>query len=132
MSGSIRIQCKRCGQVLSGVLVELTDYDALNFDDNEPLMDVGVYCRSELIVSEESFFRAQPDEILVYRKSLIDMVEGGPRVGCCGPGDGKWNLFCQKKHRIGIEMADCYMPHFVRVPLNCVKLISVEGETSAS
>ncbi|GJM25376.1 MAG: hypothetical protein DHS20C16_17910 [Phycisphaerae bacterium] len=132
MNGSIQIQCKRCGQVLSGVLTELTDYDALNYEDDEPLMDVGVYCRSELIVADELFFGSQPEEILVYRDSLADVIEGGPRSGCCGPSDGKWNLFCFKNHRIGIEMADCYMPHFVRVPLNRVKLIEVSGEASAS
>ena len=128
MTGTIQVQCKRCGRELSGPLQELTDYDALHMEYDEPLMAVGAYCRSELIVAEELFYGAQDNEILVYRDSLTDVIEGGPRVGCCGPGDRKWNLFCSQKHRIGIEMSDCYMPHFVRLPLTHVKIIKVNGD----
>jgi len=39
------------------------------------------------------------------------------RSGCCGP-DGSLgpNLLCANGHEVGIEHADCWMPHFVALP----------------
>ena len=126
MGAAIQIQCERCGQVLTGLLREVVDYDALEFEYGEPVVPVGSYGVSEAIIACEEPCECQPNELIVHRESLVDVVEGGPRVGCCGPSDGEWNLFCQKGHPVGIEMADCYLPHFVRVPLNRVKVIKVD------
>jgi hypothetical protein len=119
----IRMQCRKCGETLSSTMTQLITADQISLVDSSPLLPSGYWMKSELITSEELFYGVGPKEAFINMSDLINVTAGGVRNGCCGPDgmDGA-NLLCKCGTPIGTEYGDCWMPHFVSVPLDGVEL----------
>ena len=129
----IKLYCSKCKVELTGWLSEapsslvkkLTTQEIV---DQEQMIPPGYYTStSKIIESDEAFYGAEKSDLLVNIESMKNVKRGGTRNGCCdADGQDGINLFCQKKHEIGTELADCWQPNFVHLTLN-----NVQKETKA-
>jgi hypothetical protein len=124
------LRCRKCGSVVSSPIRELGVEIPLHFADDEPLLPPGHFIRSErLLATKKDSARCGHAEIVVDRGVLVHAVEGGNRIGCCGPsGMDGYNLFCPRKHPVGTEVGDCYQHHFTHLPLSLVALVELENQ----
>lgn len=122
----VEIRCHRCKALLSRVVTRMPPPARSGITDNEPLLPSGRFVLSEeLLKSSGEFFGAEPAEVLIGVEDLPNAKPGGIRQGCCGPdGQDGPNLFCARGHKVGTEMGDCWMPHFVRLPLKWIEMCS--------
>lgn len=114
--------CKTCGIVISEDLKELDDLTILVFDSENPYIPEKFYTYSSKRLPEE--FKGM---IFINQKDLIHSIRHTDErrlMGCCGPGgfDGN-NRICLNNHEIGIEVGDCWGPHFVALDPNLVSQI---------
>lgn len=125
-------RCGRCHAPLTPALRELTDLSQLNeTEDRAPHVPQGYYLRA---LGENDYWTAAIGTGN-YLLHLADLSGTRPhpdpvrQQGCCGPsGDFGPNLLCAGcGHEIGMEHADCYMPHFAELLPTAVVLTTTSG-----
>jgi hypothetical protein len=124
------LRCRKCASVVSSPIRELGVEIPLQFEDDKPVLPPGHFIRSErLLAARADEPTCGHAEVIVDRSVLVHAVEGGNRIGCCGPsGTDGYNLFCPRKHPIGTEVGDCWQCHFVHLPLTLVDLVMLKRE----
>ena len=119
-----RLLCRECGAALSRALAETTSEAKYRHKDGEQVIPVGFFARAEnVIIKNARFYGAKDGEVLVGVADLPFALAGGSRNGCCGPtGMHGFNIMCENEHFVGTECGDCWMPHFVHLPLTHVEV----------
>jgi len=92
--------------------------------DGVQVVRAGCFAYAEnVVLSKKRFYGAKDGEVLVGVADLPFVLLGGDRHGCCGPiGQHGFNLFCPDDHPVGTECGDCWMPHYVHMPLTHVEV----------
>ncbi|WP_224358358.1 hypothetical protein [Priestia aryabhattai] len=118
----MKLVCKSCEIEISNVLTELNDISLLKEEMEEDYIPQGYF----LIVNEED----KVDEkgtVIINMKDLINSKHHPDEDrlnGCCGlDGLDGMNRVCLNGHEIGTENSDCWMPHYIVINPNMVKLI---------
>jgi len=111
--------CARCDVPLSSALERVDDLSVVGEEDAQPLIPHGRYMLSAaLLDAGHTWSGLTRDEIIVNLRDVINIQPGGTRNGCCGvDGLDGINTFCVNGHPIGTEKSDCWMPHFMHIPL---------------
>jgi hypothetical protein len=122
--GPFVLTCKQCGQVFSGPLRRLLNPEQIRHEGGEPALPVGFFAIGGDMFGNDAYYGATASGVLVGLADLFGLNEFGPRVGCCGPSDYRLNLRCKNGHPIGIEVSDCWTPHFVHFPIEGISITS--------
>ena len=116
------IRCAHCDVHVSPVLERLDDLGMVDEEDRHPLIPRGYYMLSATFLNAGHVWSGLTrDEIIVNLCDVRNTRPGGTRNGCCGvDGMDGINTFCVKGHPLGTERSDCWMPHFLHIPLDHV------------
>lgn len=108
----MKITCKECQIELSTELVELTDKDKINENDQSDFLPIGTY-----FISDGQFFTETEKKIIINLKDVLNSKnhsDDNRLNGCCGPcGMDGLNEMCKNGHEIGTVKQDCWMPHCI-------------------
>ncbi len=120
----LSLRCALCNLQVSEVLNPLTDLAMLSEEDGHPLLPAGLYVMSSTFLDAgHSWDTITRDEIILNLNDVLNCQAGGVRNGCCGvDGLDGINTFCRSGHPLGTEKSDCWMPHFIHIPLAHVHL----------
>jgi hypothetical protein len=125
--------CKECSVPVTKEMVLLEEYTSLCREDKKDYIPKGNYvyyqqvkkqgmfpygASERSINSKQDYFLLNMDDLIHYKKHIT--------MGCCGPDGSEMNICCQNDHKIGMEHADCWMPRFLRIPLNRVEKVIVD------
>jgi hypothetical protein len=113
--------CQTCGASVTQLLSHLGNLNDLSIEDKEPFLPRFTYVYGHEVIRADflpwcGVDEVQEDEILIPIDSLYYDVKKEPAPGCCGPDSSTFNIFCRNGHEIGKEAADCWMPHFIKIP----------------
>ena len=113
------LRCAQCDVQISPALEVLDDLGAVDEGDEQPLVPQGRYFLSApFLDAGHTWSSITRDEIIVNLGDVMNTRPGGIRNGCCGvDGLDGTNTFCINGHPIGTEKSDCWMPHFMHIPL---------------
>jgi hypothetical protein len=118
----MKIICQTCNVEISKQVTELDDVSLLNENDGEAYIPEGFY----IIDNGKENIRTK-GSITINLKDLINSnyhPDESRLNGCCGyDGLDGINRVCVNNHEIGTENSDCWMPHFVALEPNLVKLV---------
>lgn len=120
--GLFVLSCKHCRQIISGPLRQIQGPEQLRDEGGTPTLLPGCFAICGDLCIDEAYYGATASDVLVSLSDLLGLEEFGPRTGCCGPSDQQFNLRCKKGHTLGIEVGDCWTPHFVRFPIDRITL----------
>src|SRR2546430_11520003 len=118
------LQCALCHIQVSRVLTHLADHATLSEEDGHPLLPQGQYVMSSnFLDAGHTWDSITRDEIILNLDDVFNSQLGGRTNGCCGiDGLSGINTFCCNGHPIGTEKSDCWMPHFIHIPLTHIHL----------
>jgi hypothetical protein len=121
------LQCALCPIQVSRVVTPLTDWASLSEEDGHPLLPEGQYLMSSMFLDAgHTWDSITRDEIILNLDDVLNSQLGGKRNGCCGlDGLDGINTFCLNGHPLGTEKSDCWMPHFIHIPLTHIHLETV-------
>lgn len=112
------IICHKCNVEISKQVTKLEDISLLNENDGEAYIPEGNF------IIEKFGGR---DAIIINLKDLINSTyhpDSSRLNGCCGyDGLDGMNRVCVNMHEIGTENTDCWMPHYIALELDSVKLL---------
>ena len=118
----MKIICQRCNVEISKQVTELNNLSLINENDGEAYIPEGFF-----IVAKGKEDIETKDTIIINLKDLINSNYHTDKTrlnGCCGhDGLDGLNRVCVNNHEIGTENSDCWMPHFIALEPNLVKLI---------
>ncbi|MDH5598312.1 MAG: hypothetical protein OEY34_04260 [Cyclobacteriaceae bacterium] len=108
----MKVFCKECKIELSKELVELSDSNLLNEEDEKDFIPTGYFTKSD-----GEFFTGTEEKLIINIHDLIN-AKNYPDFkrlnGCCGlDGMDGLNKVCINGHEIGTAKEDCWMPHCV-------------------
>ncbi len=118
------IRCAHFDVQVSPALERLDDLGIVDEEDQHPLIPQGRYVlNATLLDAGHAWSGLTRDGIIVNLCDVRNTQPGGTRNGCCGvDGMDGINTFCVNGHPIGTEKSDCWMPHFLHIPLEHVHL----------
>lgn len=116
------LACKQCGQTISGALRQVQGAEQFQDESGEPALSPGCFAICGDVRVDEACYGAAASDLLASLSDLLGLEPFGPRVGCCGPSDHQLNLRCMMGHPLGIEVSDCWTPHFVHFPIDRITL----------
>jgi hypothetical protein len=123
----IKLNCSKCGVQVTDWLSEIPSslvnkLSTQELIDQEQMIPLGCYTSiNKIIDSDEAFYGAEKNDLLVNIGSMKNVERGGNVNGCCdADGQDGINLFCSKKHAIATELADCWQPNVVYLTLKNV------------
>jgi hypothetical protein len=116
---TVFLRCVLYGIQVSKILSPLTALVLLCEKDGQPLLPAGRYLLSSAFLDASTTWDTITcDEILLNGGDVLNSQPGGTRNGCCGmDGLAGINTFCRIGHPLGTEKSDCWMPHFILIPL---------------
>ncbi|MGF7032237.1 hypothetical protein J2T17_003159 [Paenibacillus mucilaginosus] len=117
--------CRECGAFVTGILSHIGNLNSIALKDRESYLPRLSYVYGTEIVKAgllpwRGVGEITNDDILVSTDGLYMDLKKEPATGCCGPDGSTFNVFCRNGHPVGKEAADCWMPHFIRFPLDRV------------
>lgn len=115
--------CQTCGAHVTEILFHVGNLSDISLKEKEQLLPRRKYVYGYELHKADllPLFEVAEDEILIPHDGLESGVKKEPASGCCGSDSSKFNVFCKNDHPIGKEAADCWMPHFIRIPMDKVK-----------
>jgi hypothetical protein len=119
---TIKLYCKTCGIPLTNALQE-TDPKNVRVGDGENALAKGTFCmmlwennKEELIISIEENILKDHHELWRFQ-------------GCCGSDGGSGlNKLCANGHEVATEFSDCYMPHYIAIDTDRVRVEQIEDK----
>ncbi|OEH94392.1 hypothetical protein [Bacillus solimangrovi] len=114
--------CKECGKFVTKILNHVGNLSDLSLKDGEPFISRREYVYGHELIRADILpvSTITEDEVIVPINMLYFDAKKEPAIGCCGPDASTFNIYCRNGHAVGMEAADCWMPHFVRIPLDKV------------
>ncbi|WP_372813906.1 hypothetical protein [Paenibacillus sp.] len=120
------LACKACGTQVTRTLRHLGDLREISLKEKESYVPRFSYVYGHEIIRADLLPYQGANEItdaelIVHIESLDTTTIRKTAGGCCGPDASVFNIFCKNGHPIGKEGSDCWMPHFIRIPLQGIK-----------
>jgi hypothetical protein len=110
--------CAICRIAISNEVIQLQHLSLLVEDNGKDHVPKGFY----YIAAEDNSVIIEEDGFIL---NIADMINTNyskqPGFGCCGLSGGDMNTLCNNGHEIGSECSDCWLPHYIRIPLNTVE-----------
>ncbi|MCI3918717.1 hypothetical protein MO973_00460 [Paenibacillus sp. TRM 82003] len=122
--------CKECGSIVTGIGGHLGNLSGISLQEKESYLPRKSYVYGHEVIKADllpwgGVNEIAEDEVLIPIDSLYMDARRAPAPGCCGPDSSTFNVTCKNGHSVGREAADCYMPHFIRLPLDRVSRVEV-------
>jgi hypothetical protein len=125
----ILFRCVRCDKVLTRPLQELESFSSLSVEEKTDYISEGFFAYGRDIVKKNKtpyigMGALSESDVVFNLKDLRNTQHIKNRgSGCCGYDGQEINIQCSNcRKEIGAENSDCFMPHFIRVPLENVKI----------
>ncbi len=118
--------CKECGSSVTHLLRHIGNLSDISLEVKEPFISsrwnyvYGHELIRAALLPWHGVDEVTENEIIVSIEALDYDVKKEPALGCCGPDSSEFNIYCRNGHAVGKEAADCWMPHFIRLPLDKV------------
>lgn len=117
--------CKKCGWPVTKLLGHIGNLSEIKMKENEPFIARRSYVYGHELIRADLLpwggaNEITEDEIIIPTETLYFDAKKESAPGCCGPDASHFNIFCKNGHAVGKEAADCWMPHFIRLPLDKV------------
>ncbi|WP_102346232.1 hypothetical protein [Bacillus sp. Marseille-P3661] len=117
--------CKECGWPVTKLLGHLGNLSELSLKEKEPLITNRNYVYGHELIRANLLpwggdTEISENEVIIPIGSLYFDVKKESAPGCCGPDSSEFNIYCKNGHAVGKEAADCWMPHFIRLPFDKV------------
>jgi hypothetical protein len=118
--------CTECGAMITDLLSHLGNLSSISLKEKESYLPKRTYVYGHEIIKAELYpwrgvNEISEDELIIPNDGLYMDIIKEPAIGCCGSNSSTLNVFCRNGHPVGSEAADCYMPHFIRMPLSKIK-----------
>jgi hypothetical protein len=125
----IFFRCVRCNKVLTKPLQELENLSSLSMDETTDYTPEGFFTYGRDIVKKKKvpfigMGEITENDVVFNLNDLRNTQHIKNRgTGCCGYNGEDINTQCSNcRQEIGAENSDCAIPHFIRVPLENVKI----------
>ncbi|MDQ0901263.1 hypothetical protein [Paenibacillus sp. V4I7] len=118
--------CTECGEMVTDLLSHIGNLSSILLKEKENYLPRRTYVYGHEIIKAEllpwmGVNEIREDELIIPIDGLYGNTRKEPAIGCCGPDSSTLNVLCRNGHPVGSEAADCYMPHFIRLPLSKIK-----------
>ncbi|WP_166244834.1 hypothetical protein [Paenibacillus turpanensis] len=124
----VTLLCAECGVMVSQILRHLGDLRDVVLKEKESLLPRFAYVYGHELIRANLLPYGGANEItaeeyIVHIGALDRHAVKQPKEasGCCGPDGSRFNVFCINGHAIGREASDCWLPHFIRIPVSAVR-----------
>jgi hypothetical protein len=111
------LRCAICSIAISNEIIQLQDLSLLIEDDGKDHISKGFY---RIGTEHDDVIQADNGFILNIADMINTKYSEQAAFGCCGLSGGDMNTLCNNGHEIGSECSDCWLPHYIHIPLNTV------------
>lgn len=117
--------CKECGWPITKLLSHIGNLSNISLKEKEPFISRRSYVYGHELIRADMLpwggvNEITENEIIVPIDALYFDAKKESAPGCCGPDSSEFNIYCKNGHVVGKEAADCWMPHFARLPFDKV------------
>ncbi len=122
--------CGVCGEMVTDLLSHIGNLSSISIIEKESYLPRRTYVYGHEVIKAGllpwvGVNEITADELIIPTDGLYMGTSIAQASGCCGSDSSFLNVTCRNGHPVGGEAADCYMPHFIRLPLNRIKRFEI-------
>lgn len=115
--------CVECGAIITEIMSHIGNLSGISSKEKASFLPRLTYVYGHEVIKAgllpwSGSNEITEDEVIIPIDSLYSSTTREPAPGCCGPDSSTMNMRCSNGHPVGKEAADCYMPHFIRFPMD--------------